>query len=70
MFIIPYINLDALTNRIRYFDIVRKKEENAGVEFADFIAYNLFKFLVITCKSGNSGITIPPLSYLNVSLSI
>ena len=44
---IPYINLDALTNRIRYFDIVRKKEENAGVEFADFIAYNLFKSLSI-----------------------
>ena len=40
---IPYANSNSITNRIRYFDIVRKTEEKAGVEFADFIAFNLFK---------------------------
>lgn len=40
---IPYVNLNSITNRIRYFNIVRKTEENAGVEFADFIAFNLLK---------------------------
>lgn len=40
---IPYANSNSITNRIRYFDIVRKTEEKAGIELADFIAFNLFK---------------------------
>lgn len=40
---IPYVNSKSITDRIRYLNIVRKAEENAGVEFADFIAFNLFK---------------------------
>ncbi len=40
---IPYINQNSITNRIRYFDIVRKITENPGLEFADFIAFNLYK---------------------------
>ena len=45
---IPYANSNSITNRIRYFDIVRKTEEKAGIEFADFIAFNLFKSFSIS----------------------
>lgn len=44
---IPYINQNSITNRIRYFDIVRKITENPGLEFADFIAFNLYKSFFI-----------------------
>ena len=44
---IPYINQNSITNRIRYFDIIRKTTENPGLEFADFIALNLYKSFFI-----------------------
>lgn len=51
---IPYVNLDSITNRIRYFNIVRKMEENAGVEFADFVAFNLYKSFSIGDENNKS----------------
>lgn len=44
---IPYINQNSITNRIRYFDIIRKTTENPGLEFADFIVFNLYKSFFI-----------------------
>lgn len=44
---IPYINQISITNRIRYFDIIRKTTENPGLEFADFIVFNLYKSFFI-----------------------
>lgn len=44
---IPYINQNSISNRIRYFNIIRKVNENPGLELADFIVFNLFKSLFI-----------------------
>lgn len=44
---IPYVNQNLITNRIRYFDIIRKVRENPGLEFADFVVLNLFKSFFI-----------------------
>ena len=44
---IPYVNQNLITNRIRYFDIIRKISENPGLEFADFVVFNLFKSFFI-----------------------
>ena len=51
---IPYVNSDSISNRIRYFNVVRKVEENAGVEFADFVAYNLYKSFAIGDENDKS----------------
>lgn len=44
---VPYVNQNLIANRIRYFDIIRKINENPGLEFADFIVFNLFKSFFI-----------------------
>ena len=44
---LTYTNINSIANRIRYLNIVRKTEENAGLEYADFITYNLFRSFFI-----------------------
>lgn len=51
---LPYVNSNAITNRIRYFNIIRKTEENPGIEYADFITYNLFKSFFINDENDKS----------------
>lgn len=51
---LPYVNTNAITNRIRYFNIIRKTEENPGIEYADFITYNLFKSFFINDENDKS----------------
>lgn len=51
---LPYINTNSITNRIRYFNIIRKTEENAGIELADFISFHLFKSFSIHNEADKS----------------
>lgn len=44
---VPYVNQNLIANRIRYFDIIRKVRENPGLEFADFVVFNLYKSFFI-----------------------